>query len=57
MGYPPLRIRNGKDLAELMRRPEFRLLWTADAPDYLPKDAASELITAAYLGAAGSEPK
>ena len=41
-------IRNAKDLAGALKRPEYRVLWTPDAPEYLPKEAASELITAAY---------
>lgn len=42
-------IRNSKDLAALLKRTEFKFLWSADAPDLLPKDAASELISAAYV--------
>ena len=42
-------IRNSKDLAGILKRPEFRFLWSPDAPDLLPKDAASELISAAYV--------
>ena len=43
-------IRNSKDLASILKRTEFRFLWSPDAPDLLPKDAASELISAAYVG-------
>lgn len=42
-------ISNAKDLAAALKRPEYKVLWTADAPDYIPKEAASELITAAYV--------
>ena len=42
-------IRNSKDLANVMKRQEFRVLWTAEAPDSLPKDAATELISTAYV--------
>jgi hypothetical protein len=42
-------IRDSKDLAAMLKRPEFRVLWTAEAPDILPKDAAAELIMAAYV--------
>ena len=45
-------IRNSKDLANVMKRQEFRVLWTAEAPDILPKDAATELISAAYVSSA-----
>jgi hypothetical protein len=41
-------IKNSKDLAALLKRPEFKILWTAEAADILPKHAASELVTAAY---------
>lgn len=42
-------IRNSKDLAAILKRTEFKFLWSADAPDLLPKDAASELVSAAYV--------
>ena len=45
-------IRNSKDLANVMKRQEFRVLWTAEAPDILPKDAATELISTAYVSSA-----
>ena len=41
-------IRNSKDIANLLKRPEFKILWTSDAADILPKTAAAELVTAAY---------
>eukprot|EP01034_Spumella_vulgaris_P032298 gene32298-39877_t len=48
-------IRNSTDLANVLKRPEHRVLWTAEAPDYMPKDVATELIRCAYVvsGAAG----
>lgn len=46
-------VRNAKDLAGALKRPEYRVLWTPDAPDYLPKEAASELIAAAYASSTG----
>lgn len=33
------------DLAVLMKRPEYRILWTAEAPELLPKDVACEIIS------------
>jgi hypothetical protein len=42
-------IRNSKDLAAILKRTEFKFLWSPDAPDLLPKDAASELVSAAYV--------
>lgn len=41
-------IRNSEDLTAILKRPEFRILWLSDAPQYLPKDVASELIRCAY---------
>lgn len=41
-------INNPKDIASLMKKEEFRVLWSLDAPAYLPKDAATELLSAAY---------
>ena len=41
-------IKNSNDLAALLKRPEFKILWTPDAADILPKHCASELVTAAY---------
>ena len=42
-------LRNASDLSSLLRRPEFKILWTADAADILPKHTASDLVTAAYM--------
>ena len=42
-------IRNARDLAAILKRPENRVLWIAEAPDLLPKEAASEIITFCYL--------
>lgn len=42
-------LRNANDLTTLLKRPEFRILWTAEAADLLPKHTTSELITAAYM--------
>ena len=43
-------ITNAKDLSFVLKRPEYRILWTTDAPQYLPKETASDLIAAAYCG-------
>lgn len=49
-------IRNSTDLANVLKRPEHRVLWIAEAPDYMPKDVATELIKSAYvLGAGGGQ--
>jgi hypothetical protein len=48
-GNGNIAIKNSKELATVLRRPEYRVLWTADAPDILPKDAAAELVSAAYI--------
>jgi hypothetical protein len=42
-------------LAAILKRQEFRVLWTADAPEILPKDAATELIAASYVTAAAAD--
>jgi hypothetical protein len=42
-------ILNSRDLAVLLKRTEYKCLWTLDAPHILPKDAAIELISAAYV--------
>lgn len=47
-------IRNSTDLASVLRRPEYRVLWTAEAPECLPKDVATELIKAAYVSSAAA---
>ncbi len=43
------RIRDQKDLAAIFKKPEFKILWTSDASNIIPKEAAAELITAAYV--------
>jgi hypothetical protein len=42
-------IRNVKDIVTTMKRSEFRLLWTPEAPDVLPLSAAADLLRAAYV--------
>lgn len=42
-------VRTAEDLTRLLKRPEFRVLWTPDAPQYLPKEVATELILSAYV--------
>lgn len=42
-------IRNSRDLAAILKRPENRVLFIPEAPDLLPKDAASEIITFCFL--------
>jgi hypothetical protein len=41
-------IKNAKDLALILKKPEYKILWTANAADILPRQAAAELVTAAY---------
>lgn len=43
------RIRDQKDLAAIFKKQEFKILWTSDASHIIPKEAAAELITAAYV--------
>lgn len=42
-------IRSAQDLTRVLKRPEYRVLWTADAPQHLPKEVATELILSAYV--------
>ena len=41
-------VKNSRELAALLKNPEYRILWSPEGPEYLPKDAATELISAAY---------
>ncbi len=41
-------IRNAQDLTSALKRPEFRVLWTSEAAEYLTKEMATELIRSAY---------
>jgi len=41
-------IRSAQDLTTALKRPEFRVLWTTEAAENLPRDMASELIRSAY---------
>ena len=41
-------ICNAADLAAVLKRPEFKIIWTPEAAEYLPKEVATELISAAY---------
>lgn len=42
-------IRNIQDLTYALKKPEYRMLWTSEAPEMLPKEMATDLIRAAYL--------
>lgn len=42
-------VRSSKDLIFLLKNPEYKVLWTAEAADILPKQAAADLVTAAYV--------
>jgi hypothetical protein len=48
-------IRNSTDLAAVLKRPEHRVLWTPEAPEYMPKDVATELIRSAYVVTGGTQ--
>lgn len=43
------KIRCAADLTKLLQRPEYRILWIAEAAHFLPKDVATELIRSAYV--------
>ena len=42
-------FRNSYELAQLLKRPEYIVLWTPDAPNYIPRDASIVLLTSSYL--------
>jgi hypothetical protein len=42
-------ICSSSDLAAVLKRPEYRIIWTADAAEYLPKSVATELINSFYV--------
>lgn len=42
-------IRNTAELSAMLKKPEFRILWTHEAPEYLPKAMAVDLIRAAFV--------
>jgi len=43
------RVRTAEDLTQILQRPEYRILWITEAPQYIPKEVASELIRSAYV--------
>lgn len=43
-------LSGSSDLAVLMKRPEYRILWTPEAPALLPKDVACDIISASCVG-------
>jgi hypothetical protein len=42
-------IRNAKDIATLLKKTEYKVLWTPDVADILPKSILAELVVAAYV--------
>lgn len=42
-------IRNARDVASTFKRLEYRALWTTEAADLLPIEAAAEIIRAVYV--------
>jgi len=42
-------IRTVDELVDLLKRPEYRVLWIPEASQYLPKDMSSELLRYAYV--------
>ena len=41
---------NVKDIVYILRKTEFRVLWSPEAANYLPQDLLAELICDAYVG-------
>jgi hypothetical protein len=46
-------IRTMSDLTNILKRSEYRIMWQADAPNYIPKEVATELLKAAYVSPVG----
>jgi hypothetical protein len=46
---PDSAIRTVEDLIDVLKRPEYRVLWIPQASQYLPKDMSSELLRYAYV--------
>ena len=42
-------FRNSLELANLLKRPEYMILWTPDAANYIPRDASIVLLTSAFV--------
>lgn len=42
-------IKTAKDLTTILKRPEYRVMWTSGAPHCLPKEVAAELIESAHI--------
>jgi hypothetical protein len=47
-------IKNSQELATALKRSEYKVMWTKDAPDLLPKEIAAELLRSAFLGIQGT---
>ena len=46
---PDSAIRTVEDLIDVLKRPEYRVLWIPEASQYLPKGMSSELLRYAYV--------
>jgi hypothetical protein len=42
-------IRNAADLVTLLKKPEWKIIWSNEAADILPREMAAELVKAAYV--------
>ena len=47
-------IKTSKDLAILLRKTEYKVLWTSEGADIIPKQTAADLVRAAYVTDADS---
>ena len=47
-------IKTSKDLAILLRKTEYKVLWTSEGADIIPKQTAADLVRAAYVHDADS---
>lgn len=42
-------VSNASDLVNMLKKPEWKVVWTNEASDILPRDMAAELVKAAYV--------
>lgn len=47
-------VKTSKDLAILLRKTEYKVLWTSEGADIIPKQTAADLVRAAYVSDADS---
>lgn len=48
-------IKNSVELANALKRPEYKILWTKEAPDILPKEIAAEIIRSVFINTGNNQ--